>query len=254
MSARTEFERRLATAKATVKTLQSQVTRLEDQKASALADGNSAKAADINRQLRGLKEQLDDAWITRKACESRISMYKENAPKAAELRAKIASNWDQMRERIGQLGALQDQFRDLAGKLMPEIGRYENEIRLLDGQHFLLVGEPANAPTYQWPREAREFLAPSAKLYQAPPWAFASVAEREAAAAKVEAKRKAAQEARAQIAIAQAPECQVCKKPMTLRRYAGNDGEARPGSGTWEYEHCYKMASKHIPETVLKSK
>ncbi len=253
MSARVEFERRLGETRLKIKQAQMELDQLTKRREDAVVVGGR-DAGDLKRQVKAAQEQLEDLTITKLALEAKIRTYQQNEPAAAELRAKITSTWSQVQELIGQLGTLQDQFREQAEKLIPEIGRLENEVQLMDKQYFLLAGEPAHVPTYLWPRELRDFLAPAARIYPAPPWTFTSVAEREAAAAKLQAKQRGAQEARVKTAIEQALPCVVCKKPMTLRRYAGYDGETRPGSGTWQYEHCNKMATKHIPETVLESK
>ncbi len=256
MSARYEFERRLESAKVTVQSLQSQITKLEEQKASALSDGNAAKAVEINRQLPGLKQQLDDVWITVKACESRISTYKENQPQAAKVREEISAAWSQLVDVAAGMSAEVQQARKAIIEGLARTGSLEAEINNLSAKHMQLVGETLRIP--DWSLTGRAYHDALNHLvdnsFDAPvsPWTYVSESERRAATAKQQAEAKAAQTARVKVAIEQAPACAVCKKPMTLRRYVSNDGEARPGSGTWEYEHCSKMATKEVPETKIR--
>ena len=118
-----------------------------------------------------------------------------------------------------------------------------------------LVGETVRIPDWtlraRGYRDALDHLVDKSFDEPLPPWTYVSDAERLGAAEKQKAKEKAAQEARVKIAIQQAPICKVCEKPMTLRRNVGNDGEeGLRGSGVWSYGHCFKMATKKIPETV----
>jgi hypothetical protein len=252
------FQERLTTTKNEIKQTKTQLEAAKAEKEQALVNGRSATA--INVRLKTLQERLEDLEITEAALQGKLQDYKENEPEAAKVREQIAAAWSQLVDVYGGMAAEVAQAQVIITEAFKKSAPIEAQINALAAKHMQLAGEPLHV--YDWSLRAREYshvlelLTANNNSLEAPlpPWTYVSETQRLEEIAKREAKAKAALEARVKLAIENGPLCQVCKKPMTLRRYLSNDGESIYGSGTWEFEHCFKMKTVNIPETVLESK
>jgi hypothetical protein len=246
-----DFERRLSQANETLRHQKEVVSSLENEKAEALAQGRADKAVSANKKLVLAREEVVDLEITVKACEAKLGQYERNEPKAEKVREEIASVWSQLCEVAASMAAA----RETLYQGLEKASGLQGQINMLRKQHLLLVGEDVHAPG--WPaielyRRAMTLLTEEVLGAPLDPWKYVSRAEEDATRVMVDAERKEAQEARVRIAIDKAPLCSECKKPMTLRRYVGADGEDHRGCGTWSYEHCLKLTSAYIPETDMR--
>lgn len=261
MSAVIAFQERLVKTKQEIAKVTADLEAAKNGKTEALVAGQDSKAIDLNHQLKIFQDRLEDLAITKAALEGKLRFYKQNEPEAAKIREQAAASWSQLVDVVAGMASGVQQARKAITEGFSKSAQVEAELNSLAAKHLQLTGEPLRLPDWTlWARDhshALEVLMANNNSLEIPlsPWTYVSETERREAKARAEAKAKKAQEARVKIAIEQAPICEECKKPMTLRRYVGNDGEVPMlGSGTWEYEHCFQMATKKIPETVLNSK
>jgi hypothetical protein len=255
MSVRMECERRLVEAKLKIKTANSELATLTRKRDEAIAAGNAADAIRFKNQLKSVQELLEDSTITKLALEAKVRVYEKNEPEAVKVRERIEAAWAELVDVYAGMRAGVEQARKAITEGFNKAGPLEAEVNSLAAKHMQLTGEALRIPDLtllaRAYHDARGHLVEKILDGRLSPWTYVGETERLGAAVKQQAKAKAAQAARVKVAIEQAPECPVCKEPMTLRLNVGHDGEERTGSGTWLYEHCFKLQTKKVPETVV---
>jgi hypothetical protein len=255
MSVRQECERRLDDATLKIKNGNSELATLTRQRDEAIAAGNVPEALRLKKQLKATQEELEDYTITKLALEAKVRIYDRNDPAAVKVREEVSAKWSELVDVVAGIAAEIQQARKTLTEGLARMRSLEAEVKNLSAKHMELVGETLRIPDlalYGRPYyDALGHLTDKFLDGALAPWTYVSETERSGAAVKQQAKAKTSQEARVQIAIANAPRCPVCDKPMTLRRDAGSDGEeGMLGSGVWSFGHCFKITSVKIPGTV----
>lgn len=253
-----EYATRLAKTNDEIKHVTSELDRVKASKAEALLQGKLVEG--LNHQLHGTQQRLEDLIFAKAALEGKLRIYQQNESEAGGIRERIAAARSELVDVAAGMATGVQQARKTLTDGLTKSGTLEAEINSLAAKHMQLVGEALHIP--DWTLTARAYRdaldrLTADKFLETPlsPWSYVSEAERLEAREKQRSKEAKVQEARVKIAIQNAPICKVCEKPMTLRRNVGNDGETGlRGSGEWSYEHCFKVATKKVPETVLGSK
>jgi len=246
----TDFRQRLEQTKEAIPKITADLQAAKKEKEEAPVAGKKNEATAADQRLQKLQKQLEDLTFTKAALEGKLRVYGQNKPAAAELRKKVAANWERERELYAKLIPFGEQVR----RIMSDMGPPSVENQALAREYLALTGETLTIPRFFLPPEVINFT--TVRMKPSAPWQYMSPEENEARIAKAEAERKASDEKRAQKFREQAPICAApilggtCDLRMLVREDVSPSLD-RSGKGVWVDFMCKSPEHSARIQSVL---
>jgi hypothetical protein len=161
---RQELEQRLENVVNTIRTSETELKRLREEKKQQILKLNPSDLKNMSSRIRELEDQVEDSKLARGALEKEIQEFKDKKePEAARIRKHLQEVWPAALAEYEKLKRIHGEL----GPVLEKITGLNNEMAVLATQHKRLIEESILDPHLHVPPEL--YLVANVKFDIAPP-------------------------------------------------------------------------------------
>ena len=221
---RRELEQRLENVVNNIRTSETELERLREEKKRQILKLNPSDLKTISSRIHELEEQVEDNKLARSALEREIQESQEKEPEAAKIRKRLAEKlWPAALVEYEKLKRIHGEL----GPVLEKITGLNNEMEALANQHKGLIGDKIYTPRIPVPPEL--YSVATAKFDVAPSKLDIRVGaqrERDRLADQLKEQRPTVSKILKHINIAW-PLCQTCGSELLAQRYKLDEDESK---------------------------